>query len=372
MQFRSLSEAVSYTQKHTSTTLRVFAYEFDPNTVKRTFFVYTYSEFTKWFCSLQSTKRRVHELVPFEGPLKVFFDLETKKVESITEEDMGSIINSIRMLLPPEHEPLILNASRADKHSYHMVYPTLVLGNMHDIHILALFLLQKIPLLKDVLDEQVYKRRVGTMRTAYSTGFGKVCYINPIPHPPAAALKVDVDILLKSLIANVDLGSGLGVSECSTLVGGETEYLALKGNHQEQENCISTFSEPWGGWTPEELQEMRFSVLQELSYYGYKAVSDIKIKYKPEEDWANLSVAVKDVCCMNKGKIHQSNGTYLHIKLVPKPPFHGFLVQEQAPGEFFCADLQDCPRVSWNAHLDFGEALYGAYNSSQLLANSTG
>ena len=99
------------------------------------------------------------------------------------------------------------------------------------------------------------------------------------------------------------------------------------------------------GWSAEELEFM---------------MRQLRNKYHPDQidvHDEDIQLIISGMVCPNKGGVHQSNKTYLHVKIPFKMAPGEFHWDIKCPSVFCCADTADCGKFHW-AGPDFADLIY--------------
>ncbi len=118
--------------------------------------------------------RRCHEILLTNTRTKFFLDLDSKELrDDAFYAAANLVVHNAKEVLLNVHglqsaNVLVLDCSRADKMSLHVVFPEVIFANTDELHHFVVKQMDS----SDLVDKQVYSSNHG-MRLPYSTGFSK-------------------------------------------------------------------------------------------------------------------------------------------------------------------------------------------------------
>ena len=164
----------------------------------RKWVVASFAEMGAWLARVPREMRKVHELVPSSVPCRFVADLDCKTPSAMAATafpggkqdlfdkcvpEMCALLQEAFALSDPPRAA-VADSSRPDKLSLHVTFPNLILENWPAVAAVGAWLAHRSKTagspLHHVLDENVYARQGGTLRTLFCTAHGKQgAYLTP-------------------------------------------------------------------------------------------------------------------------------------------------------------------------------------------------
>ena len=257
------------------------------------------------------TDRRAHEVYHEDLPCRAFFDLESNDVSV----DMDAAVHQLVEWVTKEFGATThvdLDSTRAEKLSRHVVFPTVVFPEMRQLRAVLPRLRAACPLAASVMDMNVYARRAGTLRVAFSTGFGKTTWLVPRESaftpskPPTAACE---RVLRDSLVAHVGADDVRAALQRWTP---SVELPPLPARNLSASASANASATDWMGWDASELQRLTASVSRAVRRMRGSSISSVRSA--PNE----IRVAARGLVCAAKRRAHRSNRVAVVVVLPPR------------------------------------------------------
>jgi hypothetical protein len=291
---------------HTDTTLPVFATDIS-NLGAKTFYTCGYSTFVfQHYSHLRN--RHEYEVLRWDRPTKIFFDLDAHATSMPTDEferRIDQVVDRVRAmcqyyLLIPSPEPYILTASTVDKHSAHIIFDV-VLESMEQV---KRFVLHGFSDMSEV-DKSVYTRN-RCFRLLGSTKKGRTAHLG-FQHSTTALEPVDVFRTMVQAILPSSLEGPLAYD-------GRPQYVYTF--ESAQTDIIKSSS-------------VAFHAPDELTSYIASLGGQLRSGREEDEQYTFI---VQKMHCPFAKKVHKSNNMFLNIN---KTTMVGYMM---------CAD-PECPKL---------------------------
>lgn len=304
-------------QQHDSATrIAMMSEELDVRSPARIQFVMDFETWIAQYVSRAATDRRSHEVYHEDLPCKLFFDLESGETSTQNQTRMEEAVAELRRFVAARYQTqkcVDLTSTRHDKLSRHLIFPDVVFPKMRDIRAVVAEIQTKCLCATEFMDVGVYHKRSGTLRVAWSTGFGKNTWLVPNGQNPRAPGAVAVHILRDSLVTYVDASKMSAALLAWVPRGGwgeeEAEYHGTRKftNSPRPPEKEKEWKEL--GWTITELETLTRAVGEMLVEGGGCNASH----FPSAND--ELAVAVGGLPCAVAGRTHHSNRLVVTFKL---------------------------------------------------------
>ncbi len=353
--FTSLKKAVAENKG-----LPIFNEERRPNDNRRRYVESSFPEYFKTFTERDSNLRRTHEHIRTNFPCKIFYDLEeydgTKEdmdatVLHVVSETQKALAGNPNIPVPLPVPYIVFDGSRTGKQSRHVIFQIFCKNSMCVQAFVGRIRNKLHPDMSKRVDIGVYPyERCFRMPFSHGCGKSKLLWAD---HPET---DFDLAAFCMGCITFFRKPAHINAPPELTLLNYDPLYVDF------EIDVISTGPSIDKGWSSEEVRTMIRSLRKHFS----------KNIVASSLEGENIQLILKGIVCPNKGKAHNSNKTYLHVKIPFRMPVGEYKWDISCPSTFCCADTADCGKFHWKGP-DFADLCIAPLLQAELdAANESG